>query len=293
MLPGNETVLAEATLLEPADLINFSQGLGGHTPPIQVSPGRLSGKVMRIDLGHVELMYETCNRDLVFEDDPLLIGACMYREEQSLQAHLPGERGLIARPANTHAVYVLCKAGLTERACHPPGYPVSSVLPSWKDFWTRVDTTVDHVGKHVGTSVPSMIMPIPTAMLAPIIARFRSALAVHETRTMERQDEVLWRFFNQAKHDAFANIEEIAGRLAMTRRNLHYCASGRLGIPPKRLIKSMALRNVMCQLPADCSRNRAIAEIAFLNGFESPAQFSFDYRKHFGERPSETRQRYQ
>lgn len=282
------------TLVAPTDLISFSRGLGGHTPPVQVSAGRLSGIVLRIDFGAIEVMYESCNQDLVFEDDQQLIGACLYREERGLQLHLPGERGLIARPANSHAVYVLCKtAGSELEGNKSPARMRGSPPVSEAAFWKGVDEAVRVLSRNYTEFDLDDRLVVPAQMIVPILEGFRSAVAVHETSCMDRRDEVLGQFYALAKRHAFANVEEIARSLAMTRRNLHYYASSRLGIAPKKLIKSMALRNVMCQLPASGPRASSIADIAFEHGFESPAQFSMDYRKHFGERPSETRRRYQ
>lgn len=282
------------TLVAPTDLISFSRGLGGRTPPVQVSAGRLSGIVLRINLGAIEVMYESCNRDLLFEDDQRLIGACLYREERDLKLHLPGERGLIARPANSQAVYVLCKtAGEGLERHNSDARMLSSPTVSETAFWQAVDEAVNVLSKNYSKFDVDDHLVVPAKMIVPILEGFRSALAVHETSCMDRRDQLLGKFYALAKQHAFANVEEIARSLSMTRRNLHYYASSRLGIAPKKLIKSMALSKVMCQLPANEARASSIADIAFQHGFESPAQFSADYRKHFGELPSETRRRYQ
>ncbi|MCW1402937.1 helix-turn-helix domain-containing protein [Novosphingobium sp. MW5] len=201
---------------------------------------------------------------------------------------------MIARPANSQAVYVLCKTAdnRLKRQAPRAGMQDKTSLPE-AAFWRGVDQAVQVLSRNYTRFDVDDRLVVPAHMIVPILEGFRSSLSVHETCSMDRRDVVLGQFYSLAKRDAFANVDEIARCLAMTRRNLHYYASSRLGIAPKKLIKSMALRNVMCQLPSSGPHSSSIADIAFEHGFESPAQFSMDYRKHFGERPSETRRRYQ
>jgi AraC family ethanolamine operon transcriptional activator len=77
----------------------------------------------------------------------------------------------------------------------------------------------------------------------------------------------------------------------VTERSLQRGFQDVVGTTPKAYIQAQRLTNVRRQLRgADPSRTR-VADVANEWGFWHLGQFAADYRRHFGERPSETLRR--
>ena len=86
------------------------------------------------------------------------------------------------------------------------------------------------------------------------------------------------------------SIEEICRASGVSWRTLNYAFRERFGLTPKMYLKAVQLRRVRCDLVTG-DPGATIAEIAARWGIWHMGQFARDYRKHFGELPSETRKR--
>ena len=74
----------------------------------------------------------------------------------------------------------------------------------------------------------------------------------------------------------------------VSERTLEYAFRERFGITPSAYVKARRLINVRRQLLANADLNVTIGEIANSFGFFVLGQFSVDYRRAFGETPSQT-----
>ena len=87
------------------------------------------------------------------------------------------------------------------------------------------------------------------------------------------------------------SVTELASLLGVTERSLQRGFRDVVGTTPKAYIQAQRLTAVRRQLrTADASRIR-VADVANECGFWHLGQFAADYRRHFGERPSDTLRR--
>ncbi|MEC8524135.1 MAG: helix-turn-helix domain-containing protein [Pseudomonadota bacterium] len=94
-----------------------------------------------------------------------------------------------------------------------------------------------------------------------------------------------WMELNQ---DAPLTITELCELTHTSRRTLQYSFESILGISPLKFLKTARLNQVRRSLLASENQERPIASIAADWGFWHPGQFGQDYKKLFGEMPSET-----
>ncbi|MEN8802047.1 MAG: helix-turn-helix domain-containing protein, partial [Thiogranum sp.] len=83
-------------------------------------------------------------------------------------------------------------------------------------------------------------------------------------------------------------IDTLLDECNMSERTLLYAFRERFGVTPAALIKSRRLAKARSMLRHADSEKATVGDIAALFGFWHLGQFAVDYRKTFGERPSET-----
>lgn len=86
------------------------------------------------------------------------------------------------------------------------------------------------------------------------------------------------------------SIEEICRVSGVSWRTLDYAFRERLDLTPKQYVKAVQLKRVRRDL-VTCEPGATIAEIAGRWGFWHMGQFAKDFRRQFGELPSETARR--
>jgi len=91
----------------------------------------------------------------------------------------------------------------------------------------------------------------------------------------------------EAHADEPPSVEEICRASGVSWRTLDYAFRDRFGVTPKRYLQAIRLHHVRREiLSADCPH--PISEVAAFWGFWHMGQFARDYRRQFGELPSET-----
>ncbi|MBA5690197.1 helix-turn-helix domain-containing protein [Rugamonas apoptosis] len=81
-------------------------------------------------------------------------------------------------------------------------------------------------------------------------------------------------------------VPELCEQVHVSRRTLQYCFEDVLGMSPMLYLRMMRLNGVRRQLHDACARGSAIGDVAGAWGMCNFSQFSSDYRKLFGVRPS-------
>jgi len=85
---------------------------------------------------------------------------------------------------------------------------------------------------------------------------------------------------------------ELCKHTSCSQRTLEKCFSARFGVTPKKYIKCLRLAEVHKGLRNfDAGGYDSIIELAGINGFWHMGQFAADYRRIYGELPSETKNR--
>lgn len=86
-------------------------------------------------------------------------------------------------------------------------------------------------------------------------------------------------------------LSELCRQAQLKVRSLEYGFREVTGLTPVAYIRSLRLNNVRRLLASDDSVGRSISEIAMDTGFWHLSQFAVDYRRFFGETPTQTRRR--
>ena len=88
--------------------------------------------------------------------------------------------------------------------------------------------------------------------------------------------------------DQLVTVPELCERLHVSRRSLQYCFEDVLAISPIQYLRIIRLNGARRELRERCSDSRTVRDVAADWGFWHFSQFSSDYRKLFGQSPSES-----
>ncbi|MEP5152919.1 helix-turn-helix domain-containing protein [Planktotalea sp.] len=88
-----------------------------------------------------------------------------------------------------------------------------------------------------------------------------------------------------------ASLDKISQDLGVSKRSLQYAFSSEVSLGVTGYLRHTRLRSVRRRLLDPHSRDTSIGDIAAQYGYWSWSHFSQQYSKHFGERPSDTRER--
>lgn len=88
--------------------------------------------------------------------------------------------------------------------------------------------------------------------------------------------------------DQVTTVPDLCERLHVSRRTLQYCFEDVLGISPMQYLRIIRLNGARRHLRENSSGSRTVQDVAADWGFWHFSQFSSDYRKLFGQSPSES-----
>jgi AraC family ethanolamine operon transcriptional activator len=112
----------------------------------------------------------------------------------------------------------------------------------------------------------------------------RSATA--RKRTVDRARELM-----HGSGDRALSLLEVCKAVGASPRKLGYCFQEVLGTSPMHYWRAMRLNRVRRDLKRDGGTGASVYDVAVQHGFWHFSQFSFDYKRHFSELPSETLRR--
>jgi AraC family ethanolamine operon transcriptional activator len=92
------------------------------------------------------------------------------------------------------------------------------------------------------------------------------------------------------RRDQAVSVTDLCAEAHVSRRTLQYCFEDVIGMSPTLYLRRVRLNAVRRQLLDPAARNQPIGSVAADWGFGSFSQFSSDYRKLFGECPSDSRE---
>jgi AraC family ethanolamine operon transcriptional activator len=90
---------------------------------------------------------------------------------------------------------------------------------------------------------------------------------------------------NTAEELSLRDVYEYAG---VSRRNLHYAFDAVMGVSPGHYLRSLRLNAARREIKRRHPAAHSLADIAARWGFWHPSHFAADYKRWFGELPSET-----
>jgi len=91
-----------------------------------------------------------------------------------------------------------------------------------------------------------------------------------------------------AHHDQAITVPQLCEQLFVSRRTLQYCFEDVLGMSPMQYLRLIRLNGARRHLRQASSKSLTVQDVAVDWGFWHFSQFSSDYRKLFGQSPSES-----
>lgn len=88
--------------------------------------------------------------------------------------------------------------------------------------------------------------------------------------------------------DQLVTVPELCERLHVSRRTLQYCFEDVLGISPLQYLRAIRLNGARRELRQSLANAQTVGEVAAHWGFWHLSQFASDYRKLFGQSPSQS-----
>ena len=136
----------------------------------------------------------------------------------------------------------------------------------------------------------SLVLPQQAVMMAMLSMLDTSEVDSAVSNSFMRRQRVVAqaRDYVLAHRDQVITVPELCERLHVSRRTLQYCFEDVLGISPIQYLRIIRLNGARRHLRQDLSGSRTVRDIAADWGFWHFSQFSSDYRKLFGQSPSES-----
>jgi AraC family ethanolamine operon transcriptional activator len=91
-----------------------------------------------------------------------------------------------------------------------------------------------------------------------------------------------------SKREEPISLLQLCSRIGVSERKLNYCFQDVLGVSPGRYLKAARLNSVRRELKCCRDQRVGVQDVAAHWGFWHLGQFSSDYKRQFGELPSET-----
>jgi AraC family ethanolamine operon transcriptional activator len=141
-----------------------------------------------------------------------------------------------------------------------------------------------------GKSVASLALPQQALMLSLLSMLDASEVDSAVSNSFMRRQRIvaLARDYVLAHRDQVITVPELCERLHVSRRTLQYCFEDVLGISPIQYLRIIRLNGARRHLRESLSDARTVRDVAADWGFWHFSQFSSDYRKLFGQSPSES-----
>lgn len=285
-----DRVWALCEVVQADDLISFSKALGPGFYPLQVSPGRLFATVATVEFGSMAIVYEMVNQDVICHEPvgrPESPAAVMFRTSNGTGITVTDGCSVLRHEAAKESISVVF-TGATEKPDN--GFATNDVSDPIPEnlIWAATDVVLSEIVFAAG----QRDMVLGTKPLIIILNAFLQKLNGLRPESKSRVASPIYQILTATEGMSCPRIETFAADLGMSRRNLQYCTTRKLGVPPKRLMKLQGLRNAMRFVCEGAQQGSHIGDIAYECGFEHFPQFCSDYRRLFGERASDTLQRY-
>jgi len=153
---------------------------------------------------------------------------------------------------------------------------------------SRLHATVTTLGD--GLPNAAVVSDMEFDIVAALVAALRSSRSADaETPEPVLRARAIYRAleYTEDHADAPPSVEEICRASGVSWRTLNYAFRDRFGVTPKQYLQATRLqrvrRAILCAQPAV-----SITDVANAWGFWHMGQFAADYRRQFGELPSET-----
>lgn len=139
---------------------------------------------------------------------------------------------------------------------------------------------------------PAATLQLRDEVLLAWLGALPEAVDLRELRSTEARRRVVRRAcdFMMARPDEPLSMLDVCSRIGASQRKLNYCFQETLGLSPARYLRALRLNGVRRELKRPRPGAACVQDIAAHWGFWHLSQFATDYRRQFGELPSQTLQ---
>lgn len=292
---------------------------GWHQEYQQLGCGSYAGSVHSIALPRVELIVESSNRQLhqrgtIPEHSVMLAFALDASAEGWLSGKKFDQQTMIVLTED-YELDFRTPPDLTVAGLVFDEHLLRQYLPACNDsnplnnaihhcFAAIEPTVLENLRRHISTIASELQLGLlnlsqPASQKAfcdALIGNFMHALGAvnHIDQALPRSALLRLKTVNKAIEYMRAHIDEtisiidVCSALYVEQRVLNYCFQEVIGLLPILYLKYLRLNQVRRQLLRASSAPCNIGNIAASSGFWHPSRFSTEYRKLFGELPSET-----
>ncbi|MDH6230260.1 AraC-like DNA-binding protein [Mesorhizobium soli] len=226
----------------------------------------------RVGLGNCVFDYSTGQYLVVSVDLPLEA----YVAEAAAQAPYLG-LGFGLRPEAIASLLLDVGAGPTTRA-DPPGIAVSNLTDDLIDPVVRLLRLLDRPA-----DIPVLASAIEREILWRLINGAQGdmvrQIGLADSRMAQIGRAIRWL---RAHYAETIRIEDLAGIAGMSVTSFHRHFRGVTSMTPIQYQKQLRLQTARSRLMAEAAD---VAEVGFSVGYDSPSQFSREYRRQFGQSP--------
>ncbi|MFC3108801.1 helix-turn-helix domain-containing protein [Undibacterium arcticum] len=246
----------------------FWFGLQGHADSGRVN-GRINGRLG--DAGAIMVRPGNCEFELVTPVDYAIYGIVIQRNALLCVADQMGCRIDWLRLASAEVLHVTEPA---KTAC----LQTLAYLLSEDDVCSERNP------------VASLELPQQAVMMAMLSMLDTSEVDRAVSNSFMRRQRIVAqaRDYVLAHRDQVITVPELCERLHVSRRTLQYCFEDVLGISPIQYLRIIRLNGARRHLREGLSGSLTVRDVAADWGFWHFSQFSSDYRKLFGQSPSES-----
>jgi AraC family ethanolamine operon transcriptional activator len=277
----------------------------------QVSCGRFAGEMASVDLDGVVILRERANQRLLQAGATPQLSLLwtlnstsryrcngVYLNPCSIMLNCPSNPFEIQSDPSEMIAMTISQRTLTDSlGCgleYPPPVPGVRVVPPslaalLRDAVTTVLAMVDSGTPNVACGSWFHSRRDELVQLAMMVAELPNP-----HKDQRRCERTYVRVVHSAcallKRDTTGSlaISELCRRVGVSRRNLHYAFDAVLGMTPGHYLRSVRLNAVRRSIKGRSSAFNTVAELASQSGFYHPSRFTAEYKRQFGELPSQT-----
>jgi AraC family ethanolamine operon transcriptional activator len=276
----------------------------------QITPGHFHGTLAELQLPQMQVFLE-CTSQAVRQSccvwpDAFWFGLPEHSDQTRINGRLAGEHAIMVRPGDCefelitpsdYTIYgiVIRREALLQAA------ELSGSRIDWAQLTSAEVMHVDNSSRTALLQTLAGLLTQESVGVSPDLhqqAVISALLAMLDTSEvdgaisnsfMRRQRIVAKaRDFVLGHCDQVITVPQLCERLHVSRRTLQYCFEDVLDISPMQYLRVIRLNGARRHLRENLSDARTVRDVAADWGFWHFSQFSSDYRKLFGQSPSES-----
>jgi AraC family ethanolamine operon transcriptional activator len=281
----------------------------------QITPGKFHGVLAELQMPQMQVFLEqtsqAVHQSCCVWPDAFWFGLQMHANSGRINGRLCGTGAIMVRPGNCefelvtpvdYAIYgivirrnaLLCAADQMRCRIDWSQLANAEVLhvadaANTACLQTLASLLSDHDAGSEQIPAASLELPQQAVMMAILSMLDTSEADRALSSSFMRRQRIVGqaRDYVLAHRDQAIAVPELCEHLHVSRRTLQYCFEDVLGISPIQYLRIIRLNGARRHLREDLSNSRTVRDVAADWGFWHFSQFSSDYRKLFGQSPSE------